>query len=95
MKRLPDCISGKGCEIGEDLALDREVNHTIDMFLVAKRSPSAQKSSHVYDSLLKQAGLYDNLELLFELEGIYHNYEALEMERQNQLTQLQSRSRGR
>jgi len=74
--RLPDCRSGVGCRIGEDLALDEEVDRVYTGFLLAQNSPGAQQSPKIFEQILNEAGLLEDLDLYFELEQIYYSNQS-------------------
>lgn len=71
---LPDCLNGRGCRIGEDIALDPYVQKTIENYLLAKYLPGAQNSEHIFNALLKEVGLLDDVPLFVELEKIFYTH---------------------
>lgn len=76
----PDCLRPRGCQIGEDIALDRDVNTFVNAFILTKRRPDAEHHKKLYMKILEKHGYTDDVEFLAAVERVYL---AQESERQH------------
>lgn len=80
--KKPLCKTEKGCPI-EDLATDYQVNKTCRDFINAKKIEAFKGYEHAKVKALEESGITD-LDLIFDLEQVWLNYQAVEAEKRKQ-----------
>lgn len=78
----PMCKTVKGCPIDEELATSPVVNEVASSFILAKKLHLVNKIDSLYVEQLKDLGLWQERELLVDLETtFYKNYEFSKQDR--------------
>lgn len=72
--KLPDCMKSQGCLIGEDLAVDPDVDHLVSNYYMVKSAPICETLEKIGVQLLDDVGLLEHTDLLMRLESAYYQH---------------------
>ncbi|MCA9811711.1 MAG: hypothetical protein KC483_02490 [Nitrosarchaeum sp.] len=81
--KIPDCLNGKGCRVGQSIAEDEDIDLIVKNYLSAKSLPISTQIPDIALRFLDEAGLLEHSTLLAELEVVYHRHKKKEQDKEN------------
>lgn len=78
---MPLCKrKGSVCPV-EDCATDPRIEWAVEQFIKAKEFSMLPYAGDLQKKLLREAGILEDVDLLYELESIYSQYQLLEAQK--------------